>query len=435
MVSGFRHPGSITPTAVLLGLYGLLWLPAAHAQNRAAEVAFAAIPFQQWIAQGPKAELPWHPRITSPELTLHQRIALRVAVELDGRELVKRCCEGQAVALVEITDQQGRTFRNFAAKELQDAKPGLRQYMVSMSWQVFLLPGEYKVAVAFYYTGGSGHSLSFQRVHVAPLKHDPLPESWRDLPTVEFCDQEPDGIDAFLLPDVQGRLRLPAKSHRQIHLDILENVTPYPSERRRPNLYWARLAVFLPILKTLSQLDMENGTLGLSLLDFTRRSVIFDQQDIKDGQVSWKNLKEAMAANSVAVVNAHDLEQGEEFGQFFWTEMARRLEDAGSAQAMRAFIVISAPMHLGSRKPIEIVPPARGNFVVFYLRCDFLQTPAVTPTTIFAGPVEPTEQRIERSEDGIGKALRELKPRVFALHSAQSAREALATILADLQKM
>jgi hypothetical protein len=61
----------------------------------------------------------------------------------------------------------------------------------------------------------------------------------------------------------------------------------------------------------------------------------------------------------------HDLEQGEEFGQFFWSEMAGRLEDAESNGSMRAFIVISGPMELGSRKPIEIAPPARGNFAVF----------------------------------------------------------------------
>jgi hypothetical protein len=414
----------------------LLCAPFARAQNDPVKAAFAAVPFQQWAAEGAKAELRWHPRITSPTLTLHQRIAVRVEVELDGNELVKRCCEGQAVALVQIRDQQGRIYRNYGGKDLKDAKLGFRDYSVGISWQIFLLPGEYKATIAFYYSGRNGHSLTTQRVHVGSLKYELLPGSWRDLPAVEFCDPQPEGLDAFLLPNIEGRLRLPVKASRQIHVEILENLTPYRSERRRPKLYTDRLGVFLPILKTFGQLEVENGTLGVSLLDFTRRSVIFEQQDIKEGQVSWTNLKDAMAANSVAEVDVHELALGEQFGEFFSGEMARRLDEAGSDGAMRVFVVISGPMDLGSRTPIEIAPPPGGNFAVFYLRCDFLQTsPTVKPGPFFADPVARSEQGMERSEDGIGKALRELKPRVIAVHSAQGVREAIATISSDISHM
>jgi hypothetical protein len=413
----------------------LLCAPFARAQSPSVKAAFAAVPFQQWVAEGAKAELPWHPRVTSPTLTLHQRIAVRVEVELDGNELVKSCCEGQAVALVQIRDQQGRIYRNYGGQDLKDAKPGFSGYTVSISWQIFLLPGEYKATIAFYYSGRNAHSLTTQRVHVGSLKHEPLPGSWRrDLPAVEFCDPQPEGLDAFLLPNIEGRLRLPVKASRQIHLEILENLTPYPSERRRPKHYMDRLGVFLPILKTFGQLEVENGTVGVSLLDFTRRSVIFEQQDIKEGQVSWANLKDAMAANSVTAVDVHELAQGEQFGEFFSGEMARRLDEAGSDGDMRVFVVISGPMDLGSRTPIEIAPPAQGNFAVFYLRCNFLQTSAIVKQDpFFAGPVSGLD--MERLDDGVGKALRKLKPRGFALDSAQGVREALATILSDISRM
>ena len=414
----------------------LVCAPFARAQSGPVKAAFAAVPFQQWVAEGAKAQLPWHPRITSPTLTLHQRIAVRVEVELNGSELVKRCCEGQAVALVQIRDQQGRIYRNYGGKDLKDAKPGFREYSVGISWQIFLLPGEYQATIAFYYSGRNAHSLTTQRVHVGSLKYEPLPGSWRELPAVEFCDPQPEGLDAFLLPNIEGRLRLPAKASRQIRLEILENLTPYPSERRRPKLYTERLGVFLPILKTFGQLEVENGTVGVSLLDFTRGSVIFEQQDIKEGQVSWTNLKDAMAANSVTAVDVHELLQGEQFGEFFSGEMARRLDEARSDGGMRVFVVISGPMDLGSRTPIEVAPTARGNFAVFYLRCDFLETSAaVKPGPFFAEPVAPSEQEMERSEDGIGKALRELKPRVLAVHSAQAVREAIATISSDISRM
>jgi hypothetical protein len=409
--------------------------PFAQAQNHAIDAAFAAVPFQQWAAQGARADLPWHPRVSSPTLTLHQRIAVRVEVELDGNELVKRCCDGQAIALVEVSDRQGHTYRNFARKDLGDAKPGLSQYMIGMSWEIFLLPGDYKATIAFYYSGREAHSLTVQSVHVGSLKDEPLPESWRGLPAVEFCDPQPEGLDAFLLPNIEGRLNLAVKTRQQVHLEILENVTPYPSERRRPKLYTDRLGVFLPILKTLAQLRIENGTTGVSLLDFTRRKVIYEQRDIQLGRVSWEDLKDAMAANSATAVDVRDLQQGEQFGQFFWGEMAGRLEDAGSDGTMRVFIVISGPMELGSKKPVEIAPPARDNFAVFYMRCDFPQTPVLQRSPFFARPVEPSEQRMERLEDGVGKSLRELKPRIFAVSSAQGLRRALAAILSELSGM
>lgn len=433
---GTREAETMPKRRFLVALCSLGFVPLTYAQTRNVEAAFAAVPFQLWAEEGAKAELRWHPRITSPKLTLHQRIAVGLEVELDGKELVKRCCDGQAIALLEIRDQQGLTYRNYGTKDLKDAEPGLRQSLVDISWQVFLLPGEYQATIAFYYSGRNGHSLTTRRVHVAPLKHEPLPGSWQDLPAVEFCDPQPEGLDAFLLPSIEGRLRLPAKASRRIHIEILENLTPYPSERREPQLYTDRLSVFLPVLKTFSQLQVENGTLGVSLLDFTRRSVIFDQQDISQGQVSWANLKDAMTANSVTAVDVHDLEQGERFGEFFGKEIARRLDETANGGAMRVLIIISGPMDLGSPAAIEIAPSVRGNFAVFYVRCDLLQTSAfVQQSAILAASVEPSEQNLERSVDGIGKALRDLKPKVFAANSAQRVREALAAILRDISQM
>ncbi|PYT75987.1 MAG: hypothetical protein DMG42_06565 [Acidobacteria bacterium] len=115
----------MTRTAALVALCSFVCAPFAYAQSGQVKAVFAAVPFQQWVEEGAKADLPWHPRITPPRLTLHQRIAVRVEVQLDGKELVKRCCDGQAIALVEIKDQQGRIYRNYGEKELKDAEAAL----------------------------------------------------------------------------------------------------------------------------------------------------------------------------------------------------------------------------------------------------------------------------------------------------------------------
>ncbi len=133
-----------------------LCAPAGRTQSRETELAFHAVPFQQWIAEGPKSQLPWRARIFTPELSEHQRIWAHIQIEVEGNELLKRCCDGRSVALVEIADQQRHTYRNYAARELKELKPGLSQYKVTLSWNVFVLPGDYQVTLALYYSGERG---------------------------------------------------------------------------------------------------------------------------------------------------------------------------------------------------------------------------------------------------------------------------------------
>jgi len=426
--------------ASLVALFGVLLGGRNLAtQDATVDPTFNAVPFQQWVAAGPKAELPWHVHITPPKLTLHQRIGVEIEVEVDGNEMVKRCCEGQAVALLEIADSEGHTYRNSATKDLKDAQPALHEYMVKMSWQMFLLPGDYQATVALYYTGNNdvrdAHSLSVQTIHVESLKRDPLPESAQDLPRLEFCDAQPEGADAYLLPNVVGRLRLAAKPGHRIRVEILENLTPYPSERRKASLYDDRLAVYLPILKTFGQLEIENGSVNVSVLDFTRRSVIFEQADV-NGRILWGDLKQALSPNSVTAVNVHDLEQEEHLGDFFRDEMARRLAQTAIDEIVHVFIVISGPMDLGPPTP-AIAPPAGAKFVTFYLKCNFLQTPALThPGGFSVVPLGPSEQAVERSgPDGVGKVLKGLHLRTFPVDSAQSVRLALAAMLGEISRM
>jgi hypothetical protein len=435
-LGGIKSKHGVRGGATLVALLGLALVGRpTTGQDSPTDQAFAAVPFQQWLTEGPKAELPWHVHVTPPKLTLHQRIAVEIHVELDGNELVKRCCDGQATALVEITDSRGRTYRNFVGKDLKDAQPAMHEYTVDLSWQVFLLPGDYQAAIALYYRGREPHSLAIQKIHVEPLKHDPLAESWRDLPPVEFCDPQPEVLDQFLLPNIEGRLHLEAKSSRPLRVEILENLTPYPSERRKPKLYAERLGVFLPILKTLAQLDLENGALDESVLDFTRRSVVFDQLDIRGGQVAWANLKEALSANSTVSVNVYDLQQEEHLGDFFRDEMTRRLAEAADDKIMRVFLLVSGPMDLGPRN-VEVAPPPDARFAVFYLKCNFLQSAFVPREHFSVEPVEPSEQSIERAgPDGVIRVLKGLQPRTFPVDSAQGVRQALAAILAEISRM
>jgi hypothetical protein len=403
---------------------------------------FPEVTFQEWLEQGPREELRWRQHIVPAELSFHERLMARIVVEIDGAELLKHCCEGQAVALVQITDSAGRTYRNHVLHQLDNAKPGMRQYTLTFTWNVFVLPGEYRVAVAFYYTGKPEHNLALGNLHVRPLKNDPLPGAWSELPNVEFTDAQPEGLDEFFLPGITGRLHLPVVTRRAVQLEVLENLTPYRSEQKHTVRFKARLASLLPILKTFSQLELQNGSLRLATMDFTRNRVTFEQDEVSDRSVNWKELRDALSANDPGKIDVHDLRDTNQYAAFFREEMSRRLslvadrEAKSNQRALRVIVVVSSPIQFGFGRPKPVPPPQNSDFVVYYVRCEFLprldeiRRAAHTPPEGIEGAAN-----IEEVDDGIGKVLRSLKPRIFVVHSSEDLRKSLATMIGELSRM
>jgi hypothetical protein len=428
----------------VLVICGLLLTTNLLAQNPSRDTKSPAVLFEQWLTEGPRTELPWKIRIFPAQLSLHERLSARMQVQIDGNELAKRCCDGAAVALVQIKDQQGRIYRNHVIRELKDAKSGMSQYMVDLEWSAFVLPGDYEVALAFYYSGRAEHSLAMEKLHIGSLRNDPLPDSWKGLPQVEFCDAaSEDAMDDLFSPGVSGRLHLPLSSQHAIEVDVLENLTPYRMEQRRPKLYKDRLSVLLPIFKTFGQLQIQNGRLGMAALDFTRARVIYEQDGMRGGDLDWVALRDALAANSVNVVDVHDIREDTQYAVYFRDEITRRLTRKGGVETTdtgplkRILVVISTGMQLGFGKVEAITPPTNSNFAVYYLRYDYMpERAAFSYTPGPFGPLQvPRTQGPEQADDGIGKMLKPLKPRTFGVNSAEGVRKALATMLAEISKM
>jgi hypothetical protein len=400
--------------------------------------------FQKWVTEGPRTELPWKVHVFPAQLSLHERLSVRMQIEIDGNELAKRCCDGGAIGLVQVRDQQGRIYRNHAIHGLRDAKSGMSQYLVDLDWTAFVLPGDYEVALAFYYSGRTEHNLAVEKLHVGPLKNDPLPESWKGLPQVEFWDAASEQeMDNLFLPGVLGRLHLPVSSQHRLEVEVVENLTPYRVEQRRPKLYKDRLAVLLPIFKTLGQLQVENGILDMATLDFTRSRATYEQDGMRGGDLNWDGLRDALVANSANVVDVHDIREDTQYAVYFREEITRRLTSKGGAGTAetgtpkRVLIVISTGMEFGLGKVQALAPPPDGNFAVYHVRYDYMpQGPAFHYAPGPFGPYEvPRAQGREQTDDGIGKMLKPLKPRTFGVNSAEGLRKALATMLAEISNM
>jgi hypothetical protein len=97
---------------------------------------------------------------------------------VDGAELARRRGEGKLLVLVQITDGKNRTWQNHVETDLEHVEEGIRHNNVVFSQSFFILPGDYRAAVAIFDTASGEHNIIKRTLHVAPFRNDPLPDVW-----------------------------------------------------------------------------------------------------------------------------------------------------------------------------------------------------------------------------------------------------------------
>ena len=406
----------------------MFWLPAVCAalqadpqsqpQDIPVEEMFAAVPFAQWVKQGAQAPVPWKVRIQSYGLSLHQRLFAHVEVELAGKDLVKRPLGDRFVALVQVSDAAGHPFRDYSFFLLKEAPPQFKKVKVVLNSDFFVLPGEYKVTIVLVDAMTGEHNLMESPLNVAPLKDDPLRDSWNGLPTVEFLEPGMEGPDRLFRPDIAGKLNLPLATKRPARLELLADVTASDLFRGSTRFYNRYLSVALPLLKALSQIKLESGSLSVAMLDLRRRRVTFEQDEVKD--LNWPRARAVLAPeNGPGTIDITALEQHRESPAFLQDELLRRLNAHAAGEPIHVFVVIGSPMDFYSFRNLPHMPPgSEEKCVVYYLQFELLNP---------------------RYADGaVGNVRNMLKPlRVHAIkvRSAESIRHALARILEEVSSM
>src|SRR5262249_14074390 len=219
------------------------------------EKIFAAVPFDEWVKQGPKTAIPWKVKVQPLGLTLYQRLRTRIDVELAGRDLLTFPPGDRLAVLVQVTDAAGQNFRDYTLMNLKDLTLNFKKGKIDIYWNLFVLPGDYKVTVVLADAVKADHNLAQAPLRVPELKHDLLPGAWTGLPAVEFLTTGLKGPDALFHPDVPGRLHLPLASRRPVRMEVLADVTASDLFHGSTAFYNRYLAVALPLLKALSQVS------------------------------------------------------------------------------------------------------------------------------------------------------------------------------------
>src|SRR5579859_8077347 len=416
---------SFLPLGLFVGLLlgGRLVLPL-RAEEPTIKSIFADAPFDKWQTERPRQEVPWEVRMSADRLSFHQRLIANIQVQVPGQELLKRSHDERIVLLVQVTNGQGVSFRDYGLLELDQLKPETKGSDVEFAWQAFSVPGQYEVSVALWDKKSGEHNFLRRLFHVGAYKNDPLPEMWRGLDAFEFWGTKRDGPEFMFHSDIEGRLHLPLVTRRPVQMEVLLDMSPSAEIFRGSYGYYNHyLVAALPMFKVFSQITPSNGSRSAAALDLIQRRIPFEQNDNKD--LDWQSLSKALSPdNGPGMVSVKDLQNRRQSPVYLREEIVRRLKAGDPAgkpgeKPLHIFILIGSlmDMYVFPKLP-EIETGNEEDCVIYYLQYEFVERHGITGAV---GNVE--------------KMLKPLKIRSFRVESGDDERRALAKIMEEVGRL
>lgn len=401
-----------------------LYIPL-HADEPTTDSVFADAPFDKWAAQGPRQDVPWKVHMSADRLSFHQRLIASIQVEVPGPELLRRSHDENLVLLIEVRNGEGVSSRNFGLLELDNLKPEMKRSDIEFSWMAFAVPGQYEVSVALWDKKSGEHNFIRRLLHVDAYKNDPLPEMWRGLDAFEFWSTKRDGPEYMFHSDIDGRPSLPLTTRRPIQMEVLMDLTPSAEIFRGNYGYYNHyLGAALPLFKLFNQIDVRNGSRNAAALDLVQRHLVFEQRDGKD--LDWANLKKALSPdNGPGMVSVKDLQNRKQSPVYLREEIVRRLKEALDQPAQQGekpfhvFLVVGSPMDFYAFPALPAIETGNEqDCVIYYIQFEFL-----------------LHQGITGGVGNVEKMLKPLKIHSFEVRSPEEVRQALAKMMAELNRL
>ncbi len=407
----------------------------AFGQGGAPDLAFKDIPFEQWFHGGEQTRMRWSASVSPVRLDSFQRWRAEILSRLDGVELKRRIGHGEMRLFAEVRDSANNLWQTHSGYDLTTAKQEIGAQWADWTLPAWFLPGDYRVFIAVYDTATREHAVREAKLHVPQFRADPLPDAWRGLPAVEFIPPE-QPPDSWFLPTVASRLHLSVKPRRPVQVELIVNLDAARWSSRAGEKLHDNLSVLFPELKVISQIDLENASLNVTLLDLERRRVVYQQKDVRT--LDWEGIRNALKEDDSHTIDVRTLANGRSAGQFFASEIGRRVYDGPP----RAVIVLSGPITLEHEDvhAIELTPPK--DACVFYVRNSFAVSPLAEDTGErrmegfgrgrMGGRGRRGWDRPAELPDQLEPTLRPLAPRLFDVSSPEQFRKALAGIVDGL---
>ncbi len=428
---GFQRPFQFCILAVVLVLCGAFCLHAHSALTPGDD----PVPFEHWLAQGEVEEIPWEVKVREAEIAMRQWPVVRLEVRVPGKYLRENAGRHLLTLVARVADQRGQwiTPREEQIGRVEGNLPGGAYLRFQLALQT--VPGRYQLGFVLYDHATGLRSTKREILQVRGERNDPLAGAYRDLPRASFLRQSefPEGG----YPPARPRdLWLPVESSRPLRVELLVNFSLSEQFAGSVAVYRRNRRSMLAALDVLSQLDLANGSLHLTMLDLSRRRILYEQQ-IDDG-VDWVELRASLEEVHPQVISLEALEKRQENAAFFrdlirerirraQAGAGERIESAGETgnethsapadEPLPVFVVVSSGILFPSGSDLEPLPAReaeRCDCRVFYLQF-----------------------RIHRDNlwDKLSHLLRPLRPQRYVLDNPKDFRKALGKLLRELRSL
>jgi hypothetical protein len=410
--------------------------PAAYGQRDVLDPAFEKIPFDQWLSERGPASFRCTVTADKPELSFHQRLVISVAVSLDGRDLELRRGKGELVFFTQITAPGDRRYQVHGVVKLADLDPHIKSANLEWRQPAFVVPGEYRLAVAVLDTATGDHVARVSQFRVPPPQRKQLTEMWRELPDVEFIASE-HPPESWFLPEIKQRLRWLNEIDPDVRFTVFMNIAPPPpadGRPRRPDS--SAMAALLPALKLLSAPGMPSISERVEVIDIARRRVAFRREG--GSELDWSQLKAGLQESNTASIDVGSLSERHRNAQFFVSEVRKAVRASGKGCVV---VVLTAPVSFEGKEDLqpislEDLPACR----VLYVRVH-----SIARITSLGGPTgpngrgrrgmgslgrDPTMRLPVSSMDELEGTLKPLKPKVFDI----DAPDQMSRVVEEIQR-
>jgi hypothetical protein len=424
---------------------------------------FEKVPFDQWLNEKDQTHFHWKAGMLHPQLSFHQRLVSQVEIVVDGKDLQTRRGDGDIVFLVQITDRDGARYQSHSKVDLSKLDPQIKAANLEYSQRVFLMPGEYQLAVAVLDTATNEHAVKQSKFRVDASDNDLLVKAWKDLPMVEFQGKV-ESPDSWFLPDIQGRLQWASGVHASAYMNILLNVAPsamepdawrpmtrigrygtYPPAGqsgngpvREHNGTSVEMAALIPTLKALTQTGSTEVSENVALLDLSRRRTVFQQTNVTN--VDWPRLKTSLSAASTASIDVHSLSDSSQDAQYFVSEVRRMVR---ASEKGCVVVVLTNPVAFEKGENLDqISTEALPACHIFYIRYHppIERLYPTGPQTmngrrggrLGGGPMMAPD--VHEAPDQLEGTLKPLSPKVFDVSSPDQVTKAFVEIEKSLSR-
>jgi hypothetical protein len=404
----------------------------ASAQDRPSVQRNINLPIADWISQGERREIPWEVRVTKPELTFQQRTLVTVFAEIHSDELQKRNVNRDLHFIVKVADESGNwmedeSYAPFRLTEKMDPHSD-----VQMETELYLKPGNFKVAIIAYDSALRERSVSFSRVQVERVERDPFPDLLNNLPAAQFLPGSAEGLVVF----GTGRINLPVVTQRPVQFDLVVDLSAYenngfetlnrplifraprgyprPIAGNRPNLKSDRryLDRLIQTASVLSQMRFEKGCTRVTAVDFLKRSIIVPTTA---AAVDWQNVRRDVLGPEHNLVSVSALAGKDQVPGFVSEQLSKVMApepgcvaESGKPVHVIAVLTHGVEIEARSKKKVE----QRCDCKVLYLKQD--------------------DNHV--GVDDLKKMVSPLSPKVLEFRSPLEFRRKLADLVQEVEK-